>query len=293
MRYWVARAKPALNEPFADWIAPERIRRWWTKRPPRTWDIGDRVFIWASSLQQQILALGELAGLPTAPDAEGFYRYRLRHLTGVLPHPIERSTLSSDPVLSKSILLKYGPSTSVIWLTDEEGERLYRLVVAQNPEMESVWPESLGRETSQTLSLPDVDLTGKEGSRILRSHLWVERDRSLVDAKKAAVLTATRRLACEVCTFDFFARYGELGKEFCEVHHLQPLASGGLRQTTLDDLAVVCSNCHRMMHRGDRVLSVEELRGYLKAPPNKPAPGDAAPVAVPGESERTRFGPRP
>jgi 5-methylcytosine-specific restriction enzyme A len=156
-----------------------------------------------------------------------------------------------------------------------------------------VWPELLGRETPQVLSLPDVDLTGKEGSRVLRSPLQVERDRRLRTAKKVAVLTAAKRLACEVCTFDFFERYGELGKEFCEVHHLHPLASGGLRQTTLDDLAVVCSNCHRMMHRSDRVLSVEELRGYLKATPNHPAPGDAAPVALPDESERTRLGPRP
>jgi len=84
MRYWVARAKPALNEPFADWLIPERIGRWWTKRPPRTWDIGDRLFIWASSPQQQIIALGELTGLQTAPDEEGFYRYSLRYLTGVL-----------------------------------------------------------------------------------------------------------------------------------------------------------------------------------------------------------------
>jgi len=83
----------------------------------------------------------------------------------------------------------------------------------------------------QALSLPDLDLTGKEGSHILRTHLQVERDHRLVAAKKAAVLTATRRLACEVCTFDFFERYGDLGKEFCEVHHLRPLASGGLRHS--------------------------------------------------------------
>ena len=290
MRYWVARAKPALNEPFADWLIPERIGRWWTKRPPRTWDTGDRLFLWASSPQRQIIALGELAGLQTAPDEEGFYRYRLRYLTGVLPQPVERATLSSDPVLSRSILLKYGPSTSVVRLTDDEGEQLYRLVVAQNPETDSVWPELLGRETPQALSLPDVDLTGKEGLRVLRSYLQVERDRSLVAAKKAAVLIATRRLACEVCTFDFFERYGDRGKEFCEVHHLRPLASGGFRQTALDDLAVVCSNCHRMMHRSDRVLSVEELRGYLKATPNNSMQSDRGPRAALSECEPIRLG---
>jgi predicted HNH restriction endonuclease len=60
------------------------------------------------------------------------------------------------------------------------------------------------------------------------------------------------RLFCQVprCGFDFEMVYGELGTGFAEVHHLRPLSE--LVQpvsTTLADLAVICANCHRMIHR--------------------------------------------
>ena len=61
MRYWVVRAKPAWNDPFEDWIIPNSVGRWQTKRPPRTWEKGDRVFVWASSPQQEIVGLGPMA----------------------------------------------------------------------------------------------------------------------------------------------------------------------------------------------------------------------------------------
>jgi len=72
-------------------------------------------------------------------------------------------------------------------------------------------------------------------------------------------------LECEVCGFDFFETYGERGNGFAECHHKLPL-SHGTRSTYLRDLAVVCANCHRMLHRGDS-LTVEELRDGLSRTP--------------------------
>jgi 5-methylcytosine-specific restriction protein A len=72
-------------------------------------------------------------------------------------------------------------------------------------------------------------------------------------------------LSCVVCGFDFERTYGELGSGFIHVHHLRPLAEIG-QEYTLDpiaDLRPVCPNCHAMLHRGDVVLSVEELRNRL------------------------------
>jgi predicted HNH restriction endonuclease len=41
-----------------------------------------------------------------------------------------------------------------------------------------------------------------------------------------------------------------LGQGFIEVHHVIPLSqSAGPRRTDLDDLLLVCSDCHRMIHR--------------------------------------------
>lgn len=59
----------------------------------------------------------------------------------------------------------------------------------------------------------------------------------------------------------FGARYGELGEGYIEVHHLKPVASlGSGGKMKLSDLAVVCANCHRMLHRGRRLRTLEDLR---------------------------------
>lgn len=119
-----------------------------------------------------------------------------------------------------------------------------------------------GSQLSPASNLPDIDLpaAGTEGAARLVSHLSRERNRALVDAKKSATLNAMGRLCCEVCGFDFSATYGAFGEGFCEVHHLVPLsASSAPVTTTLDDLAVMCSNCHRIIHRSGPMLSVAEL----------------------------------
>jgi 5-methylcytosine-specific restriction protein A len=112
-------------------------------------------------------------------------------------------------------------------------------------------------------ALPTTPEEGEEGSvegRVLyRVHKTRERRRS--EEKKRAVLKATGRLTCEACDFDFLSTYGERGCGFAECHHKLPL-SDGTRTTYLRDLAIVCANCHRMLHRGD-LISVEELRGLM------------------------------
>jgi 5-methylcytosine-specific restriction protein A len=53
---------------------------------------------------------------------------------------------------------------------------------------------------------------------------------------------------------------------FMEVHHIKPLSTlnpGG--KTTLDDLALLCANCHRMVHAQRPWLSMEELKTLVQA----------------------------
>jgi hypothetical protein len=111
--------------------------------------------------------------------------------------------------------------------------------------------------------LLDMPQVGTEGHRRLVSHFCIERDRGLVEQKKREVLGAKGRLACEVCKFDFSV-YMNLGEEFCEVHHLSPLSKTKAEvHTSLSDLAVVCANCHRMIHRGGQSRSLTKVRASL------------------------------
>jgi 5-methylcytosine-specific restriction protein A len=89
-----------------------------------------------------------------------------------------------------------------------------------------------------------------EGRLLFRLHCSRERSAALVSRKKAVTLRAEGVLRCEVCRFDFTAFYGALGEGYAECHHLTPLAEAGTEaRTRLGDLAIVCANCHRMLHR--------------------------------------------
>jgi 5-methylcytosine-specific restriction protein A len=103
-----------------------------------------------------------------------------------------------------------------------------------------------------------------EGEVLTRLHLTRERSKEAVARKKEQVLAEIGRLECEACGFDFEAVYGQLGEGFAECHHTCPLAElSGRRATRLTDLAVVCANCHRMLHRGKQRMTVEGLRRLI------------------------------
>lgn len=104
-----------------------------------------------------------------------------------------------------------------------------------------------------------------EGRVLTRLHKERERDREAVKRKKQQVLGTEGKLVCEACDFDFAERYGALGTGFAECHHRVPLADlGEERRTRLADLAIVCANCHRMLHRIRPVLTVPELRSIVQ-----------------------------
>lgn len=99
---------------------------------------------------------------------------------------------------------------------------------------------------------------GQERVRFVRHRKRENRARALKIAH--TLMTKNGRLVCEVpkCNFDFKARYGEIGEGYAQVHHLQPLSQSPKegRKVNLKMLAIVCANCHAMIHinRGCRPL---------------------------------------
>jgi 5-methylcytosine-specific restriction enzyme A len=123
--------------------------------------------------------------------------------------------------------------------------------------------ELLGADVADTKKLAAI-----EGALIRRLTVHRHRESALRLAKLEAARKADPdgRLVCQVpgCgfDFDFEAKYGPIGVGYAEVHHLTPLASFSEESTTtLHDLAVVCSNCHRMIHRGGDCRDIETLLG--------------------------------
>jgi hypothetical protein len=129
---------------------------------------------------------------------------------------------------------------------------------------ERILDDAIDESMLDTLS--SIDANDYEEAREMRvRHERIERirNRELVHDAKMCFKSKHQKLYCEVCGFDFAAVFGERGVDFIEAHHIIPIAR--LEASTrlkIADLAMVCANCHRMLHRQPWV-SVEDLRRSL------------------------------
>ncbi|OCJ59490.1 hypothetical protein A6U94_21890 [Agrobacterium tumefaciens] len=99
-----------------------------------------------------------------------------------------------------------------------------------------------------------------EGERQRKETVLIRRNATIVAKVK-------RELGCDcqVCGFNFGEIYGKHGQGFIEAHHVEPLSNRNeSRATSIEDFAMLCANCHRMIHRGDRVLSLKELKKIVQ-----------------------------
>ncbi len=138
------------------------------------------------------------------------------------------------------------------------------------------WPASicyLPRDVLPRVPVADIDdelagfLEGQPRTRMVNHR---RRERSLRDAKIREAIRLTGAVRCEVdaCGFDFLATYGEVGREYGQVHHLKPLASNdGTVVTRLEDLAILCANCHAIVHRGGECRSLAEVAALQATAP--------------------------
>ncbi len=115
----------------------------------------------------------------------------------------------------------------------------------------------------------ETDFSGsasvEEGKRILKQHYVRERNPSIIKKAKQLAISKNERLNCEICGFSFQERYGSRGKDYIEGHHRKPVSEMQEGDVTrVEDIALICSNCHRMIHAKDPWLSIEEMRGILE-----------------------------
>lgn len=100
-----------------------------------------------------------------------------------------------------------------------------------------------------------------EGKRKTIQHITIERNAELIREAKRMFKRNNGRLFCEVCKLDFVDMYGELGEDFIEGHHKVPISQLiNEIELTINDIALLCSNCHSMVHRKKECLPVEELK---------------------------------
>lgn len=100
-----------------------------------------------------------------------------------------------------------------------------------------------------------------EGKVAFGLHKKRERKPELIKKAKEVALKKYGKLVCEVCKFSFQQKYGDIGEGFIEGHHKIPVSQlEPESKTKIEDIALVCSNCHSMLHRKGSQLSVEQLK---------------------------------
>jgi 5-methylcytosine-specific restriction protein A len=119
---------------------------------------------------------------------------------------------------------------------------------------------SLLRNAKPPASPSDEEIAAfEEGQRYTSETVLSARNAKAV---KAAKLKHGTR--CQACNFSFKEHYGEVGEGFIEAHHRIELSSSASRLTTVDDINVLCSNCHRMVHRKSPPLTLDDLRRIIE-----------------------------
>lgn len=91
----------------------------------------------------------------------------------------------------------------------------------------------------------------REGKIKYRLHRTKERNRKLIQKVKDNFKRKNNgKLYCQCCSFNFTDKYGAIGDNFIEAHHLVPVSQiDEDHETTPDKIVLLCSNCHRMIHR--------------------------------------------
>jgi 5-methylcytosine-specific restriction protein A len=106
----------------------------------------------------------------------------------------------------------------------------------------------------------------EEGKILTRLHQVRERDYRIVERRKTKALRENGTLHCEACGFNFSLKYGERGDGFIECHHTKPISTlQPAERTRIDDLILLCANCHRMVHSRRPWLTLNELKQIIRS----------------------------
>lgn len=110
-------------------------------------------------------------------------------------------------------------------------------------------------------SFNDFDYISREGKKNRIQSIRYERNAQL---RQQAL--NIHGYTCVACGFNFLETYGEVGRNFIHIHHINPLSETGEQIVNpRTDLMPVCPNCHYMIHRDKgHILSIEELKHILK-----------------------------
>ncbi len=123
----------------------------------------------------------------------------------------------------------------------------------------------------ETQELPESDLedviTGIEGRMLIRLHAYRERDRKFARmVRKHFKAKGGGSLSCSACGLRPETIYSDLGDRCIEAHHTIPIEELQPDSITrVDEMAMVCASCHRVIHSRKPCLTIAEVKALSHA----------------------------
>ncbi len=109
------------------------------------------------------------------------------------------------------------------------------------------------------------NFVGIEGRLLMRIHVYKERDKQFAQlVRKHKKYLNGGRLICEACQSTPEDIYGPKGENCMEAHHKIPVKQ--LQPDSItppEEMAMVCANCHRVIHSRNPCLTIDEMRSLL------------------------------
>ncbi len=128
-----------------------------------------------------------------------------------------------------------------------------------------IWGLNSYQSDKVNVDLTEDDIEFPEGKKKLRQHILRETNPKLIRLAKQNFIAKYSKLYCEICGFDFNEKYGEIGNNFIEGHHIKAVSELKLNEKTkVSDIVMVCSNCHRMLHRKRPWISKNDLKKLIQ-----------------------------
>ncbi|MDE3738585.1 HNH endonuclease [Pseudomonas resinovorans] len=116
------------------------------------------------------------------------------------------------------------------------------------------------------IPLPEDEEEFSEGKAATKAHIRRERSRKL---RKETIALRLKQggLSCDLCSTDGNKIDPAMRESIFECHHVIPLSVIGETKTKVQDMALLCASCHRLLHRAIAMrkqwLSIEEAKGFL------------------------------
>jgi hypothetical protein len=246
-----------------------------TGKEPGNWVVpknakpGERLALFFPS-EKGIVALGEIRSKPEGPTMRGDRIVYLSEIGNVvaLSKTITIDDLKECPVEEIKDWPWLWYPRNFTTLKPPRSQKLLEILKAKAPKRASQKKQAQpprqakpppASRAEQAQAREKAEMEAMDG--IVKERKYLSRNKRLHDEAK--------RLAkgwCYTCETNFSELLGGLGERVLEAHHKNQLASKDRSEPTkVKELAVVCANCHRMIHEDPKnAMKVDELRRRIR-----------------------------